>query len=113
MKNEMIDYEIWLTAHRKEDIEVSNHGRIRSTSKKEILKTFKPVIGDNIFRGMTIKYWCDYVIISEIMAETFLNNFYFKENKNVIKFRDGNRFNNHLNNLELISEQENNKRLFK
>tara|TARA_R110002020_G_scaffold393411_1_gene603665 strand:- start:840 stop:1184 length:345 start_codon:yes stop_codon:yes gene_type:complete len=113
MENEKIDYEIWLPAYRREDIEVSNHGRVRGTNKKEVLKTYIPKLGTNVFRGMVINYWGEDVIISEIMAETFLNDFYFKEERTIIKFIDGNRYNNHLNNLELISAQENNKRNFK
>jgi len=113
MENEKIDYEIWIPAYKREDIEVSNHGRIRGTNKKEVLKTYSPKLGTNVFRGMVINYWNEDVIISELMAETFLNNLYFKQEKKIIKFRDGNRFNNHVNNLELISEQENNKRNFK
>ena len=106
MKNEKIDYEIWIEAYKKEDIEVSNHGRIRGTNKKEVLMTFKPKISADVFKGMTINYWQERILVSEIMAETFLNDLYFKQNKKVIKFRDGNRFNNHVNNLELITEQE-------
>ena len=111
MKNENIDYEIWVEAYKKEDLEVSNHGRIRGTSNRGILMTFKPEINTDVFKGMTINYWQEPIFVSEIMAETFLNDLYFRENKKVIKFRDGNRFNNHLNNLELITDQERLKRL--
>ena len=111
MKNEKIDYEIWVPAYKREDIEVSSHGRVRSANKKEVLTTFKPEVNTNIFKGMTINYWQEPIFISEIMAETFLTDLYFKENKTVIKFRDDNKFNNHLNNLELITEQERLKRL--
>ena len=107
MKNEKIDYEIWVEANNKQDIEVSNHGRIRHKRSKRIVKTVKT---SYISKGAYIKYWEALESVSEIMATTFLKKYYFNEEKTVIKFIDNNPFNTHLNNIELITEQEETRR---
>ena len=50
MKNETLDHEIWVPAYKREDIEVSNHGRVRGTNKKKVLMTFKPEICTDILK---------------------------------------------------------------
>ena len=87
MENEKIDYEIWLSAYKREDIEVSNQCRVRMSSTEKLLKTYAPTVNDADYsKGMQISYWKGRIPISELMAETFLNNLYFKQEKKIIKF---------------------------
>lgn len=99
--------EIWKTIEEFDDYQVSNYGNVKSL-KFDKEKTLKPCIGTDGYyrvclhknkRNVTKK-------IHQLVAIAFLNHkpcgFKF-----VVNHKDFNRLNNHVDNLEIVTNREN------
>ena len=106
---------------------VSNYGRVASllfqnnvyNKKYKRFKILKPkgLKGKNIYKtGFRVDLWKDGEVKSYLVARLVAFTFY---NKNICNHKltvdhiDGNRLNNHIDNLELVSLRENIKRAYK
>jgi len=95
------DNEIWRKINGVYDIyEVSNKGRIRRGSfiRKQVLSN--GYFRTNLSKNNKLKSFYIHILV----AETFISN--IPENF-VVNHKDGNKLNNNLDNLEIISQQEN------
>ena len=101
--------EIWKPVLINPDYAVSNHGRVKRLNTGKILQTICKSTGYNqtnfLINGKrkTIKvHW--------LVTEAFLG----KRPKNLeTNHKDGNKRNNHINNLEYVTSSENNKHAYK
>jgi DNA-directed RNA polymerase specialized sigma54-like protein len=94
--------EKWLDIKGSDDgFKVSNKGRVKKNDK---IKTLTKASNGYIVTG--IKYNGIYKIkyVHRLVAETFLKN---KERKPMINHKDCNKHNNNINNLEWVTQQEN------
>lgn len=106
---------------------ISNYGRVASllfqsnihNKKYKRFKILKPkgLKGKNIYKtGYRVDLWKDGEVKSYLVARLVAFTFY---NKNICNHKltvdhiDGNRLNNHINNLELVSLRENIRRAYK
>lgn len=94
--------EIWLPLKDYEkSYEVSSFGRIK---RKYIIKT-KIIKGGKNVSGLTIRMENKkQFYIHRLVAETFIPN---PQNKPQVNHIDGNRWNNHIDNLEWVTQNEN------
>jgi hypothetical protein len=98
--------EIWkAVADSNGEYHISSHGRVKSYKKgKEII--LKPSTHQNgylqisLCRNKTSKTY----YIHRLVAQTFIIN---DENKLTVNHKDGNKKNNHIDNLEWMTHQEN------
>jgi hypothetical protein len=118
--------EIWKEIKGYEGIyEVSNKGNVRTVAgkttftahhgirnwKQRVLK-FK---GVNVITGYRVTLWKDGkdkdYLVCRLVAYTFYNQDY-NNHEYTVNHIDGNRFNNNLENLEIITHKENNRHAF-
>lgn len=115
--------EIWKDIPNYEGYQVSNLGRVRTynkiTYKQGIERHWKNRIlkykGKTYTTGYRVDLWKNgkpkTLLVARLVAFTF-NNEDIDNHKLTVDHIDGNRFNNHLDNLELVSLAENIKRGF-
>jgi len=116
--------EIWKNIPNYDGYQVSNFGRIRTHNKKTYTKRhgerhWKDRIlhykGNSYKPGYRVDLWKDgkpkTMLVARLVAFTFFNKDINNHNLTV-DHKDCNRLNNNLNNLELVSLQENIKRAF-
>ena len=115
--------EIWKDIPDYEGYQVSNLGRVRTynkiTYKNGIKRKWKNRIlkykSKNYTPGYRVDLWKNgkpkTLLVARLVAFTFYNED-INNHKLTIDHIDGNRFNNHLDNLELVSLAENIKRAF-
>lgn len=97
--------EIWKSIPDYEGLyEVSNYGRVRSVYRyKRILK---PMISNSgyervdLFKNKNRKQFS----VHRLVALTFIDN---PEGKKIVNHKDENKLNNHINNLEWVTNKEN------
>jgi hypothetical protein len=106
-----MEKEIWLKVVNFENLyEISNLGRVKSLSKTGSKKEFIMKTGTDVRTGyITIMLYKNNVPLTRrvhsLMVESFLN---FKTTRKMVcNHKDGNKQNNNLNNLEIISQKEN------
>ena len=117
--------EIWKDIPDYEGYQVSNKGRIRTYNKKTYTKIhgerhWKNRIlhykGNSYKTGYRVDLWKNgkprTMLVARLVAFTFYNKD-INNHKLTVDHVDGNRFNNNLENLELVSLKENIKRAFK
>lgn len=126
MKNQQ---EIWKTVVGKENYEVSNFGNVR---RKEYIKTYEkiskhgvkftvnqkfkaqvmktPIHNLNDPSSNTLYKTCLGTLVHRLVAKTFIPNL---ENKKEVNHKDGNGLNNNLDNLEWVTNSENQKHSYK
>ena len=117
--------EIWKNIPGFDGYQVSNIGRVRTYNKKTYTKKhgirkWKDRIlhfkGETYKTGYRVDLWKDgkpyTLLVARLVAFTFYNENLFNHNLTVDHL-DGNRLNNNLGNLELVSLSENIKRAFK
>lgn len=96
-------HEVWLPIKAHPNYEVSNMGRVKSLlhGKERILKpTYYPSMGYRVTLNGRDR------LVARLVATTFYG--YPIHTKLTVNHIDGNRHNNDINNLELISREENN-----
>lgn len=116
--------EIWKDIKDYEGYQVSNKGRIRTHNKKTYTKIhgerhWKDRIlhykGNTYKTGYRVDLWKNgknkTFLVARLVAFTFYNE-NINNHKLTVDHIDGNRFNNNLENLELVSLKENIKRAF-
>lgn len=116
--------EIWKDISNYEGYQVSNKGRIRTHNKKTYTKIhgerkWKDRIlhykGNTYKTGYRVDLWKNgkpkSMLVARLVAFTFYNED-INNHKLTVDHIDGNRFNNNLENLELVSLSENIKRAF-
>ena len=102
---EKIDKEIWKPILGFEDYEVSNFGRV-----KRGFKIIKPCLNkthDRYYISLQMNNKRKTFILARIVAHTFCNG--FSDVNNTVNHKDGNTHNNNADNLEWVSQSENNK----
>ena len=116
--------EIWKDIPNYEGYQVSNKGKVRTHNKK----TYTKIHGERHWKDRTLHYkgntyktgyrvdlWkdgkCKTFLVARLVAFTFYNED-INNHKLTVDHIDGNRFNNNLENLELVSLEENIKRAF-
>lgn len=120
--------EIWKDIPNYNGYQVSNKGRVRTHNKttytkkhgirhwKDRILKFK-CINENAYRtGYRVDLWKDGINKTFLVARLVAFTFYEKDINNhklTVEHIDGNRFNNNLENLELVSLKENIQRGFK
>lgn len=117
--------EIWKDIPNYLGYQVSNKGRIRTYNKttytkKHGIRHWKDRIlhykGNTYKTGYRVDLWKDGInktfLVARLVAFTFYNED-INNHKLTVDHIDGNRFNNNLKNLELVSLAENIKRAFK
>ena len=116
--------EIWKDISNYEGYQVSNKGRIRTHNKKTYTKIhgerqWKDRIlhykGNTYKTGYRVDLWKNgkpkSMLVARLVAFTFYNE-NINNHKLTVDHIDGNRFNNNLDNLELVSLSENIRRAF-
>lgn len=108
-----MEKEIWKKIPNYEKYLVSNLGRVKSlVYNKERIMKYK---GHNKVTGNRVSLWNEKgnkdFLVARLVAFTFYNQDINNHNLTVDHL-DGNRFNNNLNNLELVSLKENIRRGF-
>ncbi len=103
------DIEIWMPVNGFEGrFEVSNHGRVKSYQTRTIVvKILKPHTDSLGYKVTSLRDKPKHrkVRIHVLVAETFLNK---PDIKNIcVNHKDGNKLNNHVDNLEWITKKEN------
>ena len=117
--------EIWKDIPNYQGYQVSNKGRVRTKNKttftkkhgtrkwKDRILHFK---GESYKTGYRVDLWKNNkphtMLVARLVAFTF-NNVDIGNHKLTVDHVDGNRLNNNLNNLELVSLKENIQRAFK
>ena len=100
--------EIWKNVPDYENYyEVSNTGEIRDKNTGELLKTYKKEYERVRIKNKIISTVAN---VHKIVAETFIPN---PDNKLIINHKDGNKFNNHVDNLEWFTHSENTRHAIK
>lgn len=120
----MIENEIWKDIPNYKGYQVSNLGRVRtynktSYTKKHGIRKWKDRIlkykGNTYKTGYKVDLWKDgkpkTFLVARLVAFTF-NNVDINNHELTVDHIDCNRFNNNLNNLELVSLKENIQRAF-
>lgn len=116
--------EIWKDIKEYEGYQVSNLGNVRTHNKKTFTKIhgerhwkdriLKPK-GKNYKTGYRVDLWKDgkphTLLVARLVAFTFYNK-NINNHKLTVDHLDGNRLNNNINNLELVSLKENIQRGF-
>ena len=95
--------EIWKKIEGFEDYSVSNHGRVSNDKRNRVLKGHVHYSGYN----RTALYKNKVMFqkrVHRLVAIAFIPN---PENKPIINHKDGNKLNNHVNNLEWVTHKEN------
>lgn len=105
------DAEIWKPIEGYSDYSISNYGRVLSL-KSELPKILKPgANGHGYHRVHLLKDSKDkYPNVARLVAKAFIPN---PENKHQINHIDGNKTNNHISNLEWVTDSENKKHAIK
>lgn len=119
-KDYCLDGENWLPIKEYEGIyEASDFGRIRTVEGKEThstrhgIRTWKPRIlkpkGETYKTGYRVTLWKEKAysdfLVARLVAITFLGD--PPGERNTVNHIDGNRFNNHISNLEWLSLADN------
>ena len=117
--------EIWKDIPNYEGYQVSNLGRVRTHNKTTYTKrhgvrNWKDRVlkykGETYNTGYRVSLWkdgkCNTFLVARLVAFTFYNED-INNHKLTVDHVDGNRFNNNINNLELVSLAENIRRAFK
>lgn len=103
-KAEYIEGEEWKILEEHKEYSVSNLGRVKNNITNLLLK---PTTNNNGY--FKIGFWINNVkkhfYLHRLVAKYFVEN---KENKNIVNHKDGNRQNNNVNNLEWVTQSENN-----
>lgn len=119
-----MEEEIWKNIPNYEGYQVSNLGRVRTYNKtthtkKHGVRHWKDRIlkykGKNYNTGYRVDLWKDGKAYTFLVARLVAFTFYNKDINNhnlTVDHIDGNRLNNNVNNLELVSLKENIKRGF-
>ena len=95
----------WKDIQEASNYEVSNNGDVRNKITKKILKgrlSQSGYLQVSIKIDATNKFTNRY--IHRLVAEAFIDN---SENKRTVNHKDGNKKNNNVNNLEWMSDSEN------
>lgn len=100
-----IDGEIWKPIIGYNDYEVSNFGRIKHNFK--IIKPILNKLHNRYYIGIYKNGKRKNFILSRIVAHSFCNG--YSEINNTVNHKDGNTHNNYANNLEWVSQSDNNK----
>ena len=104
--NENICNEIWEPVQSLNNkYEVSNLGRFRNATTKKILKQFENKYGYMILQTRPEKYHTVNIRIHRVVAEVFLGQC---PDGYVVNHKDGNKKNNHVDNLEYVTSSQNN-----
>lgn len=85
--------------------EASNIGRFRNAETKKILKQFENVHGYMVLQARPEKNKTVNIRIHQAVAEAFLGK---RPDGYVVNHKDGNKHNNHIENLEYVTSGENN-----
>ena len=101
--------EIWKTIEGTGGIyEVSNTGKVRCTNYKMTGKTKELTAGEKAGGYLQLRVKIDgklkTVVVHRLVAEAFIPN---PENKPEVNHKDGNKKNNHIDNLEWATRSEN------
>ena len=91
--------EVWKRIKEFEDYEVSNYGNIRNGQKVFKRKKNKYYIQIVLYMGGRKKRH----LLHRLVAEYFLDN---PQNKKTVNHKDGNKHNNHVDNLEWSTHKE-------
>jgi len=95
-----LDGEEWRVIYN--DYEISNHGRLRRTGQRKLLKGS---VKDGYVRiSLRTKDGDQSKFVHRLVAEAFIPN---PDNKEIVDHIDGNRSNNHVNNLRWVTAEEN------
>lgn len=100
-----IDGELWKPIMGYEDYEVSNCGRIRHNFK--IMKPTLNQMHNRYYIGLHKDNKRKNLILARVVAHAFCEG--FSETNNTVNHKDGNTHNNNANNLEWVSQSDNNK----
>ena len=101
--------EEWLPAPDFPTYHVSNFGRVKSFKGKQ--RIIKPALSGSNYLFITL-YSCDKakpISVHRLVALAFIPN---PKKKSEVNHRDGNKFNNHVSNLEWATSSENNLHAF-
>lgn len=107
-----MEKEIWKPINNYTDYEISNYGNIRCFStkkliKKEVFKNNHVVYLKNLEKNKYRRYCIHSLVTDHFMPiENYNKRF-------IVKHKDGNRLNNHIDNLEYITNSENQKNIIK
>lgn len=100
-----IDGELWKPIMGYEDYEVSNYGRVKHNFK--IIKPTLNQMHDRYYIGLHKDNKRKNLILARVVAHAFCDG--FSEINNTVNHKDGDTHNNNANNLEWVSQSENNK----
>ena len=96
--------EVWKDCVGFEDYSVSNYGRVYSKRRRRFLKL---CVNSSNYKKCVLKGKNLYV--HRLVAQAFLEN---PDNLEEVNHKDGNKWNNNVNNLEWVSKSENAKHAF-
>jgi len=103
-----IDGEIWRKIRQHKLYEISNYGRLRRwrNSKQEYYICINPLVRVTGYyrKTMQVNGKSTGQFIHRLVAEAFIHN---PENKPMVNHKDGNKWNNHVSNLEWVTAKEN------
>ena len=106
--------EIWKPILGFDKYYVSNHGRVRKYAERyKAFYLLQPTINKNTNRPYVSLYNQNKrknLSLSRIVAQTFIPH---AEKENTVNHKDGNVNNNHVNNLEWVTQSENNKHAYR